>query len=63
MITDANTSYSCPDCEMQSIVSQTSYLELTLYDFSNNLCYKCLNNPKNGGSCICNCILGTMKIN
>jgi len=35
------------------------------YDYTMNVCYEnnacvnCLNNPKNGGSGICNCILGT----
>lgn len=30
--------------------------------FYNNTCMSCPNNPKNGGSGICNCILGTQVV-
>lgn len=30
--------------------------------FYNNICMSCPNNPKNGGSGICNCILGTQVV-
>lgn len=34
-----------------TLITQTSY--------SNNACENCSNNPKNGGTGICHCILGT----
>ena len=30
--------------------------------FSNSACDGCVNNPKNGGSGICNCIIGSMTM-
>lgn len=30
--------------------------------FTNEACKRCSNNPKNGGSGVCQCILGTPKI-
>ena len=34
----------------------------TNFPYYNNICMSCPNNPRNGGSGICNCILGTQIV-
>lgn len=34
-----------------------------LFGFENSPCDTCSNNPKNGGSRICSCVLGITRIN
>lgn len=44
-------------------INTSSYEKVTVEEpFSYNPCKNCSNNPKNGGSGICNCILGLPKI-
>lgn len=39
-----------------------NYEDLAVSTFEQSACANCSNNPKNGGSCICNCTLGQPKI-
>ena len=47
---------------ISSIIDQHKHDDYCLEAFASKLCAHCLNNPKNGGSGICNCILGNMVV-
>lgn len=63
--------YNCPDCNRTDscdycyrttdLPSHFTYYENTQSD-PRSPCYRCNNNPKNGGSGICHCILGNQFI-
>lgn len=63
--------YNCPDCNRTDSCDgcyRVAYLPVNLtYNpqqslFANDPCANCSNNPKNGGSGICHCILGQQQI-
>ena len=62
--------YSCPNCNWTSVENiQVKTIRIpynenqlqTNFDFIPSYCKNCLNHPKNGGSGICNCILGSLN--
>lgn len=63
--------YNCPDCQRTDSCEgcyRVAYLPVNLTYSDKSLfpispCDNCNNNPKNGGSGICHCILGTQQIN
>lgn len=56
----------CPVCGYTRVPIQPNYVELDYSDlrYSNvpPSCRKCSNHPSNGGSGICNCILGLQNV-
>ena len=63
--------YNCPDCQRTDSCEgcyRVAYLPVNLhYSEEHNIfpkspCENCNNNPKNGGSGICHCILGSPQI-
>lgn len=52
------------DSELDKIVRENYFKENIgyIYEQVETACTHCANNPKNGGSGVCNCILGTPVI-
>lgn len=70
--------YNCPDCQRTdscygcfripsdtgntSILPTQKYLDKNIWDGIPDACRRCSGHPSNGGSGICNCILGCKTI-